>query len=68
MNHVEGEDFLKSHPMLIDYQLEVKPGDVLRQPEYGRLRPGHFIIGGDGKENVIGESEKIIEAVKVIYK
>ena len=68
VDHVEGDDFLKNHPMLIDYQLEVKPGDVLRQPEYGRLRPGHFIIGGNGKENVIRESEKIIEAVKVIYK
>ncbi len=64
---VEGLEYLKSHPMLIDYQLEVKQGDVLHQPEYGRLRPGHFIIGGNGKENVEKEAAKILEVVKVIF-
>lgn len=68
VDHIEGADFLRNHPMLIDYQLEVKPGDVLKKPEYGRLRPGHFIIGGNGKENVGNEANKIIETVKVIYK
>lgn len=64
---VEGLEYLRSHPMLIDYQLEVKAGDILHQPEYGRLRPGHFIIGGDGRENVEKEAAKILEAVKVIF-
>lgn len=67
-DHIEGKDFLVNHPMLIDYQLEVKPGDELKQPKYGRLRPGHFIIGGDGKANVESEANKIIETVKVVYK
>lgn len=64
---VEGLEYLKSHPMLIDYQLEVKQGDVLHQPEYGRLRPGHFIIGSDGKENVEKEARQIVDAVKVTF-
>ena len=68
VDHVDGGDFLINHPMLIDYLLEVKPGDQLKRPEYGRLRPGHFIIGGDGKNNVENEAGKIIEAVKVVYK
>ncbi len=68
INHVEGVDFLKHHPMLIDYQLKVKPGDMLKQPEYGRLRPGHFIIGGDGRDIVNREAEKIINRVKVIFR
>lgn len=68
VDHVEGGDFLRDHPMLIDYQLEVKPGDQLKRPEYGRLRPGHFIIGGDGKSNVENEANMIIDAVKVVYK
>lgn len=68
VDHIEGENFLKNHPMLIDYQLEVKPGDILKQPQYGRLRPGHFIIGGFGKENVENEADQIIETVKVIYR
>lgn len=68
VDHVEGKDYLTHHPMLIDYQMEIKTGDELKQPKYGRLRPGHFIIGGDGRENVEAEARNIIEAVKVIYK
>ena len=68
VEHIEGKDFLAKHPMLIDYQLKIKSGDILKQPEYGRLRPGHFIIGGDDSEKVEKEAEKIIETVRVIYK
>ena len=68
VDHVDGKDFLINHPMLIDYQLEVKPGDELKKPKYGRLRPGHFIIGGYGKNNVENEANKIIEAVRVVYR
>ncbi len=68
VERVEGRLFLENHPMLIDYQLKVKPGDVLKQPEFGRLRPGHFIIGGDGKENVEKEASKIIETVRVLFR
>lgn len=64
---VNGLDFLRTHPMLIDYQLEVKDGDQLKQPEYGRLRPGHFIIGGTGKDKVIAEADKILEMVRVDF-
>lgn len=65
---IEGIDFLKAHPKLIDFQLEIQPGDELKRPKYGRLRPGHFIIGGDDKESVEKEANRIIEIVKVIYK
>lgn len=68
VDRVEGADFLKDHPLLLDYQLNVKPGDVLKNPKYGRLRPGHFIIGGEGEEAVRREAEKIIETVRVIFK
>ncbi len=68
VDYVEGKDFLVNHPMLIDYQLEIKPGDELKKPKYGRLRPGHFIIGGDDKDNVENEANKIVEAVRVVYR
>lgn len=68
VDHVEGMDFLINHPMLIDYQMEVKRGDVLKKPAYGRLRPGHFIVGGTGRLNVERAANDIIEAVKVIYR
>ena len=68
VDRVEGVDVLKSHPMMIDYQIKIQPGDVLKQPEYGRLRPGHFIIGADDKEAVIKEEKKILEAVRVVLR
>ncbi|MCM1498451.1 MAG: ATP-grasp domain-containing protein [Clostridium sp.] len=67
VREVEGLAYLRDHPMLIDYQLEVKAGDVLRQPEYGRLRPGHFIIGGKNKEIVEKEALQIVNAVRVMF-
>ena len=67
VKRVSGAEILLSHPMMIDYQLKLKPGDILSQPAYGRLRPGHFIIGGIGREKVIAEAEKIINTVKVEF-
>lgn len=64
---VEGVDYLRNHPMLIDYQLNIKAGDILQHPKYGRLRPGHFIIGSENKDEVIAEANKILETVKVVY-
>lgn len=68
VERIDGVEFLKTHPMLIDYQLEIKQGDQLKAPEYGRLRPGHFIIGGDNREDVIKEAKNILKKVKVVYK
>ena len=62
-----GIDYLINHPMLIDYQFEIKPGDYLKPPKYGRLRPGHFIIGGIDKNKVIAEADRIIKTVRVQY-
>ncbi len=67
VKEVTGLDYLQNSPMLIDYQLNLKPGDAIHHPKYGRLRPGHFIIGSDCKADVISEAEKILETVKVVY-
>ena len=67
VKHVYGKELLSEHPMMIDFQLKIQPGDVLHQPTYGRLRPGHFIIGGEGKDNVLAQARKIIDAVRVEY-
>lgn len=64
---VDGKQFLEEHPLMIDYQLNVKPGDELKTPKYGRLRPGHFIIGGDDRSAVEEEANRILETVKVIF-
>ena len=64
---VEGKDFLLSSKNLIDYQLNVKPGDELKNPRYGRLRPGHFIIGNEDYESLKLEAKEIIDKVRVIF-
>ncbi len=66
VERVEGLDYLRAHPLLMDYRLNVKPGDILKNPSYGGLRPGHFIIGGDGADYVRREAETIIDRVRVI--
>jgi carbamoyl-phosphate synthase large subunit len=64
---VEGKDFLLSSKNLIDYQLNVKPGDELKNPRYGRLRPGHFIIGNEDYESLKLEAKEIIDKVRVVF-
>lgn len=63
---IEGVEDIKESPMLIDYQWRIKEGDYLSTPEYGRLRPGHFIIGGNEKGAVEKEAKRILERVRVI--
>ena len=68
VERVEGVDFLRNHPLLLDYQMNVKPGDTLRAPKYGRLRPGHFIIGGENAAQVRREAEAILRRVRVTFR
>lgn len=65
---VHGSEELDSYPNLIDYQLEVKPGDILKNPRYGRLRPGHFIIGGDNYTQLEAEKDDILKKVYITFK
>ena len=64
---VEGKDFLLASKNLIDYQLNVQPGDELKNPRYGRLRPGHFIIGNEDYESLKLEAQEILDKVKVNF-
>lgn len=66
VKRIEGVEYLKNHPLLLDYQLNLQCGDELKNPEYGRLRPGHFIIGGCDKATVESEAENILNNVKVL--
>jgi carbamoyl-phosphate synthase large subunit len=64
---VEGKDFLLNSKNLIDYQLEVKTGDELKNPRYGRLRPGHFIIGNEDYASLKEEADEIVRRVRVNF-
>lgn len=62
---IHGVETLRSHPLMLDWQVNVCPGDVLQRPAYGRQRPGHFIIGGEDREYVEYEAQKLIQTVCV---
>lgn len=64
---IHGTEFLREHPKMLDYQLNVKVGDILETPRYGRLRPGHFIIGGDEYSELQNDMWEILEKVRVSY-
>lgn len=64
---VHGKELLENHEHMIDYQLNVKKGDVLQNPKYGRLRPGHFIIGSDNFAKLQEEANVLISNVTVEF-
>jgi carbamoyl-phosphate synthase large subunit len=47
--------------------LEVKPGDKLENPKYGRLRPGHFIVGADTYEEAQQAAADVLKHVYVSF-
>ena len=64
---VHGRDVLENHSNMLDFQLNVQVGDELKNPKYGRLRPGHFIIGGEDFEDLKKQAENILEKVYVTF-
>lgn len=65
---VSGVERLKGSQYLLDYQLNVSQGSILEIPRYGRLRPGHFIIGSDNYVELSKEANEILKAVKIYFK
>lgn len=68
VDRVLGKDVLLQSPYLIDYQLEIKRGDILKVPQYGRLRPGYFVVAGTSFAAIQAEAEKIVRTVQIQYK
>lgn len=67
VKNVVGREILEKTPNMIDFQLNVKPGQVLEDLKYGRMRPGHFIIGGTDFNELQNQMNYIIGNVRVIF-
>lgn len=67
VKQTEGLEFLKNSRNMLDFQLEVKKGDVLVEPKYGRQRPGHFIIGSCDLKSLQAQAEQIVKMVSVTF-
>lgn len=62
-----GKDYLRNVSNMIDYQFNLSPGDVLESLKFGRMRPGHFIIGGTDMQVLNLQLQEILEKVKVFF-
>lgn len=67
VKNIYGENILKSNPYMIDYQFKIQKGQLLKNPKYGRLRPGHFIIGGENIDELKRVENEIIESVWIEF-
>ena len=68
VDKVNGKEVLESTSNMIDFQLNVKPGQVLEPLKFGRMRPGHFIIGGTDFEALKIQMTDILDKVRVTFK
>lgn len=64
---IKGKEYLTQNHNVLDYQLEIKIGDTLKNPKYGRLRPGHFTIGGNNLEKLQEEMNVILSKVTISF-
>ena len=64
---VSGKELLNDSEGIIDYQLNVKQGQVLEDFKYGRMRPGHFIIGGTDYEELQKQLNFLLENIRVTF-
>lgn len=64
---VHGMDELQKYDNMLDYQLKISVGDSLKNPKYGRLRPGHFIIGGNNLETLSRQTKEILKKVYISF-
>lgn len=67
VDKVIGKEILEKQPNMLDYQLNIKKGDILKNPKYGRLRPGHFIIGGEDYSILRMQMQEILRDVYIKF-
>lgn len=62
---IKGENEVKDIPGVIEFKLEVKEGDVLSTPEFGRVRPGYFIAVAESKLEIERLRNKVKKTLKI---
>lgn len=67
VEELEGVEFLKNSPFLLDYNLELKKGDQIAEPRFGSMRAGHFTIVGHDMQELQREYKNILDKVHVKF-
>lgn len=68
VDKVVGKELLETTQGMLDYQLNVKPGQILEDLKFGRMRPGHFIIGGTDFEELKRQCDYLLKNIYVTFK
>ncbi len=64
---INGEEFLKSHPKVLDYRFNFKIGDAIAKPTDDSKRVGYFIAYGDTSAELQALMQEIERRVTVEY-
>lgn len=67
IKHIKGADSLSFVQNMLDYQFNLKTGDVLDDLKFGRMRPGHFIIGGNDLKELLQQMNDIVAGIKIDF-
>lgn len=62
---IKGKSNLFNNPNILDYQIKIKPGDVLENPKYGSQRPGHINVKGKNEIETKDVLNKVLNSIKV---
>lgn len=65
VQNIAGEKELERIPNVKEWRLDIKVGQHLENPEYGRLRPGYFIATGADREELENIRKKVKRTLKV---
>lgn len=65
VSKIEGENNISKIQGVLEYNLEIKNGDVLRSPGFGRERPGYYIAVGKDRGAIESIQQTVKNAIKV---
>lgn len=68
VDKVVGKELLQNDENMIDYQLNVKTNQILEPLRFGRMRPGHFIIGGTDYKVLQEKMNYLLKNIYVTFK
>jgi len=68
VDSIEGVDMVLSDPRVIDFGVNFKPGDEIREPADDRSRHAHLIARGKSRSEIDEICRKVRDTIRVTYR
>ncbi len=52
---------------LLVFQLDIKPGSIIRNVRNSSDRPGYFVVAGENRDQVLKKEKDVENTVKIEY-